>query len=61
MTSMKRAALDAFTFRPSRLRNVELTAPYMHDGSIPHYGKSSNTTPRAAASSKMVRLLEMDE
>ena len=44
-----RRAADARAFRTPSLRNVALTAPYMHDGSFEYAGRRCSTTTCAAA------------
>jgi cytochrome c peroxidase len=53
LIDVTRKAKDMGKFRVPTLRNVELTAPYMHDGSIPslkevidHYERGAHRSPR---------------
>ena len=41
------AERDMGKFKAPTLRNIALTAPYMHDGSIATLSECSITTPRA--------------
>ena len=58
---------DRYKFKVPSLRNVEMTAPYMHDGSIAtlkevilHYGRGGSDHPNQSAIIKQFQLTELE-